>query len=102
MSSYQVVWRENAETELAELYDFIANVHGLPETAYAYADRIVARCEQLADLPLAGRRRDDILPGLRSIAFESVVILYVVGDQTVTIASIMHRARDYARLLRDG
>lgn len=99
MTPYRVVWRETAEAELADLYNFIVEQRGLTQTAYDYATRIVARCEELASLPHAGRLRDDILPGIRSIAFESVVILYQVEANLVTITNIMHRARDYQRLL---
>jgi plasmid stabilization system protein ParE len=95
-----VVWREDAETELADLYMFIIEERGLPQTAREYVHEIVDRCEDLADLPFAGRARDEILPGLRSVAFKSVVIFYFVDAHTVTITNIMHRARDYERLLR--
>jgi toxin ParE1/3/4 len=98
---YTIVWRETAETELGDLYHYIVREHGLPDPAFAFTERIRLRCNRIIDAPLGGRARDEIVPGLRSIAFESVVILYTIADTEIVVTNIVHGARDYERLLRD-
>jgi plasmid stabilization system protein ParE len=55
----------------------------------------------IAILPQAGRPRDDLAAGLRSVAFErrAVIVYRLIGD-TVEITNIFHGGRDYAALYR--
>ena len=64
-----VVLRPRAEIDLIALYDHIANAAS-PAIASSFIDRIEAACLSLATTPHRGTRRDDILPGLRTIGFE--------------------------------
>ena len=97
----RVVWRPDAAADLAEIVEYIALEHGLPDTALAYAERIKSRCDGLAHAPNSGRPRAELGEGIRSIAFESVVILYRSAPGLVTIVNIIHAARDYPALFKD-
>src|SRR5258708_39148427 len=69
MRKYKVEILGSAEDALLHLYETIAIQVG---TAVAgdYVDRIQAACLALETSPMRGTRRDDILPGLRTVGFE--------------------------------
>jgi toxin ParE1/3/4 len=57
----------------------------------------------LATFPERGRRRDDIVPGLRTIAFERrATIAYRVLKTHVEIVSVAYGGRDFEHELRKG
>jgi toxin ParE1/3/4 len=100
--AHKVVFRSLAEKRLIELGDYIASQAG-PEIANGYLDRIYAACMALAHFPERGRRRDDILPGLRVVGFERrVTIAFRVLKTRVEIVSIAYGGRDFERQLRRG
>ena len=67
-----------------------------------YIDRIEAACLALADFPERGMRRDDILPGLRTVGFERrATIAFRVLRSRVEIVTIAYGGRDFERALRD-
>lgn len=64
-------------------------------TADDYLDRVEARIATLADFPARGTPRDDLAPGLRTLAFERrLIIAYGVTEGTVTILRVVSGARD--------
>jgi toxin ParE1/3/4 len=96
-------YRPAAIADLEEIFRRILQVSASPVVARRYVERIRARCRLIPTLPLAGRPRDDLAPGLRSVAFERrAVILYRVIGETVEISNIFHGGRDYAALYRSG
>jgi toxin ParE1/3/4 len=64
---HRVVFAPEAQAQLLELYRYIAEAS--PATALRFTDAIVAHCEDLADFPLRGPAREDLRPGLRTLAF---------------------------------
>ena len=57
----------------------------------------------LANVPLGGRPRDDLAPGLRTVPFErSAVIAYIVEGGAVQIINIFYGGRDYEALYPRG
>ena len=98
--AHRVVFRPRAEARLTELGLYIADQAG-PAVALDYLDRIYLACMALAEFPERGRRRDDIVPGLRIMPFERrVTIAYRVLKTWVEIVSIAYGGRDLARELR--
>jgi toxin ParE1/3/4 len=99
---HKVVFRDDAVADLTALYDYIAN-NNSPEIAIGYIRRIQEACMRLASFPERGRRRDDILPGLRTIGFERrATIAFRVLKTRVEIVSIAYGGRDFERDLRKG
>jgi toxin ParE1/3/4 len=98
----RIFFRPNAEADLARLYQYIAGESG-SAIAIAYLNRIEAACLELADYPERGTRRDDILPGLRTMGFERrVTIAFRVLKTRVEIVTIAYGGRDFeGELLRD-
>jgi toxin ParE1/3/4 len=99
MKRLPVVLREEAVSDLFEIYRYIAEQSGFPEQAWRFVQRIQARCERIGDVPLGGRTRDDLSPGLRIVPFErSAVIAYLVEDDAVRVTNIFYGGRDYEAL----
>lgn len=91
----EVRYRDDARSDLDNIFWFIVTSVGSPEVAMRYVQRIESRCQRLADAPFSGRSRDDLLPGMRTIAFErSALICYLVIDDTVWITNVFRRGRD--------
>jgi len=96
-----VVFSPEAETQLVQLYDYIA-ANASPAIAESYTGAIVERCERLGEMPLQGIARDDIRRGLRTTFFRRrVVIAYSGGVKAVTVLAIFYGGQDYESLLRE-
>lgn len=97
MTRYRVEFRREALDDVEELYDHIAEARSAADAA-SFVDAIVAHCEGLDTFPNRGSLRDDIRPGLRTIAYRKrTVIAYVVRGQVVTILGIYYGGRDIGR-----
>ncbi len=99
--AHRIVFSPEAQADLVELYDYIAE-HGSPERALAYVERIEATCRGLATFPERGTRRDDLRPGLRVIGLaRRVTIAFHVGAETVMIDRILYGGRDLPAALAE-
>ncbi len=98
--TYAVTFRPAAEADLFELYDYIAAQSGLTR-AGDYIARIEQACLALSTFPGRGTKRDDILPGLRTVGFERrATIAFRVLSDTVEIVAISYAGRDFESELR--
>jgi toxin ParE1/3/4 len=92
----KVIFRPQAEAGL-----LAAEASGLG-IASGYIDRIEIGCMSLATFPNRGTKRDDLAPGLRTIAFERrVTIAYRVLKTRVEIVTIAYGGRDFESDLRE-
>lgn len=89
---------ERASQDLIEIGSFIARDN--PMAAARFISELEQRCLLLAARPLAGRERDELLPGLRSMPHGRYVIFYRPMENAVEIIRVLHGARDLRRLLR--
>jgi len=84
---------ETAQDDLFELGIWIA-AGADKDTARHYVARIEEACHQLADYPRRGSPRDDIMDGLRSIAFgRRATIFYRIEPTEIVIVHILHSGR---------
>jgi toxin ParE1/3/4 len=91
----KVIFRPQAEADLQALYGYIAEASGL-DIAGGYIARIEIACMSLATFPNRGTKRDDLAPGLRTIAFERrITIAYHVLKTRVEILTIAYGGRDF-------
>ena len=88
----QVALRPLAETDILEIWDYIA------DDSLAAADRWVDRLDEqfrlLAAQPMMGRARDELAPGVRSFPFGRYVVFYVPLDDGIDVVRVLHGARD--------
>lgn len=83
-----------ARTDLLEIYAYIESRSG-PERAGDYIDRVEQLCRSLAVFPNRTRPRDDLMPGLRTVALERrVLVALTVTDMAVTILRVLYAGRD--------
>lgn len=98
----RIVYTPEAELQLLRLYRYIAT-EASQDIARDFTDAIMDRCESLDSFPHRGAPRDDIRPGLRTIAFRRrVVIAYAVSADAVTIIGIFYGGQDYEATLGEG
>ncbi len=89
----------NVETELDDIWYYIAKESGNVEIADRLIDSITVRFFLLARHPNVGRRRDeDLRPGLRSFPVGEYVIIYRVEGEDVMILHVTHGGRDLQAL----
>ena len=83
----------SAVADLAEIWAYIAL--DSPDNADHFVDRIFRICQEgLASNPHLGRAREELSPGLRSLVFESYVILYHPIPNSVAVVRVLHGMRD--------
>ena len=88
----QVTRRSLAETDILEIWDYIA------DDSLGAADRWVDHLDEqfrvLATQPMMGRARDELAPGVRSFPFGRYVVFYVPLDDGIDVVRVLHGARD--------
>ena len=84
-----------AEIDLIEIWGHIAQDD--PLAADRLLDRINAACGMLADYPQGGPRREDLARGLRFYPVGNYLIFYTPAEDGITVARVLHGARDYPR-----
>ena len=86
-----------AEADLDELWYYVASNSSV-ETADRLVDSITARFFLLGTHPYAGRRRDDLRPGVRAFPVGAHVLLYRVEGHDVRIQRVVRGSRDLEAL----
>ncbi len=90
-----------AETELDDVWYYIAKASGSMEIADRVIDSLTDQFFFLARYPHIGRRRDeDLRPGLRSFLAGEYVIIYRIEDEDVLILHVIRASRDVEALFR--
>lgn len=88
----RVTRRPLAESDILEIWQFIA------DDSVAAADRWIDELDEKMALwatqPMMGRARDDLAPGLRSLAFGRYVVFFGVLADGIDVVRVMHGARD--------
>lgn len=96
----RLVFRPEADADLADIHDHIAA--DSPARARKFVALLRQRCAPLRQFPEMGRARDDLRPGLRSLAVDRYVVIYRLPGDVVEIVAIVHGSRDVAALARDA
>ena len=88
----RITRRPEAETDVIDLWGFIA------EDSIAEADRWVDRLDERLQLwatqPMIGRARDELAPGIRSMAFGRYVVFFAPIRDGIDIVRVLHGSRD--------
>jgi toxin ParE1/3/4 len=87
-----------AKNDLADIWDFGADQWG-PDRADSYIDDLRDRMIWLTANSSAGKRRDDIAPGLLSTPQGSYMIFFRATAGSIEIARILHQRMDVTRHL---
>jgi toxin ParE1/3/4 len=85
-----------AEEDLGEIFDYTEQQFG-SEQAATYLYELEASLLTLLANPNAGRERNEIRAGLRSITPNSHVIFYRICDDHIRVVRVLHGSRDLPR-----
>ncbi len=96
-----IVWSPDARADLSQIWNYYANV-GSRQTADKIVREIGEMCRLLEDHPLAGRSRDEVQVGLRSIAVRPHVVFYRVNDDVAEIARVLDGRRDLDEIFAES
>lgn len=92
---------DDAITDLAEIAVSIAEQSGFRNAGRRFARRLRERCAELASQPgTMGRPRDELSPGLRSVAFGNYVIFFRYREDMFDVTAIVDGRRDIEELFR--
>jgi len=95
-----VIWSSDARSDVSEIWDYYVKVAG-PHTADRIVRGINDACRILQNHPFAGRSRDEVRPGLRSIAASPHVVFYRVRHEVAEIIRVLDGRRDLDDIFAD-
>lgn len=84
--------RPQVQLDLADIWDYIAD--DSVQSADRLLDQIAAKLGLLAENPLLGRAREELMPRLRSFPMGHYVIFYMPQDDGIEVVRVLHGARD--------
>jgi len=87
-----IVLQPLAKADLAEIWEFIAD--DSVDQADGFIDLIDQKFQVLAQRTGIGRKRDELVEGLRSFSVGRYVIFYLAIPGDVQIVRVLHGARD--------
>jgi toxin ParE1/3/4 len=96
----QVDWSPSAESDLSDIWDYYETAAG-PLVADRIVNEIRKACLLLEEHPLAGRSREELRPGLRSLVAAPYTIFYRVRQGGAEIARVLHGRQDIGRIFAD-
>lgn len=91
----RIVWTEPAETDLDDLFDYIAR--DSPIYAERFVDRILDAVVKLAELPRVGRKVPEASADhIRELVVQSQRVIYAIDDDqnTINILALVHVRQD--------
>lgn len=99
--AHSIILTPEARDHLDAIYDYIAAAAS-PDIAQRFTDGILDHIGKLTDFPHRGTMRDDLRPGLRTIAWRRrVTIAFAVDHTAVVVIGVFYGGRDFETLLRE-
>jgi toxin ParE1/3/4 len=86
------VVRPRALDDLAEIWAYIAD--DSPDQADAFVDLVDSKFQALSRRPRLGRRRPELSPDIRSLAFGRYVVFYLPLSRGIEVVRVLHGSRD--------
>jgi toxin ParE1/3/4 len=92
---HEVVFSAEAEMQLQEIEAYLAE-RSDPANAERFVERLAQACLSLGAAPHRGTKRDDLVPGLRTIGFERRTTVYFkLVENRVLIVSVLYGGRTF-------
>ena len=92
-------WSPAAEIDLKAIWRYYAETASV-EVADRIYRKLVEGALSAAEQPLAGRSRDDLVPGLRAAIVHPWLVFYRAASDRVEIVRLLHGRRDLASQFR--
>lgn len=98
---YRIVVTPEAREQLNAIYDYISGAAS-SDIALRFTNGIIDQLAPLKDYPKIGTPRDDLRPGLRTLAHRRrVTIAFMVEKDDVVIIGFFYGGQDFETLLRE-
>jgi toxin ParE1/3/4 len=95
--AFEVRLSEEAADDMVRIWIYVATTSGSAR-ADDLDSRLQAACGKLAHFPRRGSPRDELGPGLRSVAFQRrATIIYRVCELAVEVTRILYAGQDPKR-----
>ncbi|MCZ8025054.1 MAG: type II toxin-antitoxin system RelE/ParE family toxin [Microcystis sp. M53603_WE2] len=88
----QDIFSPSARLDLKQVNSYLAGKN--PQAARILKEKIQQACKKLAKFPNLGRRRDELIPSLRSFPVEDYLIFYFPLENGIEIARVVNGYRD--------
>ncbi|WP_070153866.1 type II toxin-antitoxin system RelE/ParE family toxin [Sphingobium phenoxybenzoativorans] len=98
---HRIVFTLEARDQLDNLYAYIA---AAADSAIAarFANGLIDHIATLSEFPQRGTPRNDVRPGLRTLAWRRrVTIAFMIEESDVVVIGIFYGGRDFESLLRE-
>lgn len=95
--AHRLVVARAARTDLLETWTYIAE-HDMT-AADRVLDDVYTAARRIAEWPEIGRRRDELVQGVRSLPVGNLVIFYRFSDDVVEVVRVLDGRRDLDALL---
>jgi toxin ParE1/3/4 len=95
-----IVKRPLAELDLLDIWEFIAE--DSPDRADEFLDRLEGTLQTLARNPGMGRRREELLAGLRSFPIGNYVVFYREIEGGIDVIRILRGSRDIEEIFKQS
>jgi len=95
------LWSSEAVADIGRIWDYYADVAG-SRTADNVLREIGKLVVLIEEYPLVGRSRDEVRPGLRSLAADPHVVFYRVADDRPGIIRILDGRQDIDEIFSDS
>jgi toxin ParE1/3/4 len=92
-----LVWSPEADNDLLDIWAYLAE-EASSEIADRQIESVYNRAQALTRSPFVGRRRDELIVGVRSVLLQPYVLFYRVSDLSVEIVRVVHGRRDLKRI----
>lgn len=90
--TYRLRISKQAREDLVDVWQYIALDSF--DNADKFVDLIYDKCADLASMPEMGRKRDELIPGIRSFPVKRYVIFYRTSKDQVEIIRVLSAYRD--------
>lgn len=97
----RVIWSPEALDDVDRLWEYYADTAGRM-TADKLLREIVGVVATIDDFPLAGRSRDEIRTGLRSLVTSPHVVFYRLNDDRPEIVRVLDGRQDIDDIFSEG
>lgn len=91
---------EPAVKDIEQIVNYIAKKAGLLQSE-RFLTKLDGKFAKIVQFPNLGRRRDEILVGLRSLPIDDYLILYMPIDKDVEILRVISGYRDISALFAE-
>jgi toxin ParE1/3/4 len=88
----QLFISDEAFGDLEDIWTYIAQDSF--RNADGFIDQLYRKCIEIAELDAIGRKRDELFPGLLSLAYKKYIIFFLRTKERVEIVRILLGSRD--------